>query len=616
MSEIAGKARTVRELLKGVKYTIDYYQREFKWGNKQVTDLVNDLVTNFLEAYDKNHERIEVAKYSHYFLGCIIINKKDNVNYLVDGQQRLTSLTLFIIFLNNLQAGRDDSVSIKELIFSERFGQKSFNLVIDERTAYMEALFDGRSCEVTNDAPESIKNLCNGYEDIGMAFPNELQEKALPYFIDWLLENVHLVEITAFSDDDAYTIFETMNDRGLSLTPTEMLKGYLLANIKEEHRDQVNDEWKEHIRAFTDLGKGVDADFFKAWFRSQYSTKIRERKAGSKQEDYDRIGTEFHRWIRDARNQIKLNFPSDFLRFIQNDLDFYAKQYCRLLKASKNITPELEHVRYNSLNGFTLQYMLLLAPLQKNDSQEVINKKIRVTAQYIDILLTWRIWNFRRITYSTMQYAMFLVMRDVRGLEVEELVHTLSEKLQNEDDNFDQNSPYHRPGIGFHLHQQNRKFIHQILARVTNFIEVESGMESHFEDFIGSNNDPYEVEHIWADKFDRHKDEFQHPADFSEHRNRIGGLLLLPKSFNASFGKLAYSKKLPHYFSQNLLAKSLNPKCYEHNPGFKKFCSKYRLPFEANEDFTRTSIDNRAELYRKIAKIIWNPENLRKEIAE
>ena len=50
-------------------------------------------------------------------------------------------------------------------------------------------------------------------------FPEELRDDALPYFIDWLLENVHLVEITAYSDDDAYTIFETMNDRGLSLTP-------------------------------------------------------------------------------------------------------------------------------------------------------------------------------------------------------------------------------------------------------------------------------------------------------------------------------------------------------------------------------------------------------------
>ncbi len=52
MSEILGKAKTVRELLKGVKYSIDYYQREYRWGQKQVLELLNDLTTKFLEQYD------------------------------------------------------------------------------------------------------------------------------------------------------------------------------------------------------------------------------------------------------------------------------------------------------------------------------------------------------------------------------------------------------------------------------------------------------------------------------------------------------------------------------------------------------------------------------------
>ena len=45
---------------------------------------------------------------------------------------------------------------------------------------------------------------------------------------DWLIENVYFVEVTASADTDAYAIFETMNDRGLSLTPVDMLKSYLL----------------------------------------------------------------------------------------------------------------------------------------------------------------------------------------------------------------------------------------------------------------------------------------------------------------------------------------------------------------------------------------------------
>ena len=103
MREILGKAKTVRELLKGVKYSIDYYQREYKWGEKQAAELVNDLVTKFLEDYDDSHERKKVADYPHYFLGSIIISKKESANYIVDGQQRLTSLSLFLILLHNLQ---------------------------------------------------------------------------------------------------------------------------------------------------------------------------------------------------------------------------------------------------------------------------------------------------------------------------------------------------------------------------------------------------------------------------------------------------------------------------------------------------------------------------------
>jgi uncharacterized protein with ParB-like and HNH nuclease domain len=137
--EILGKAKTVRELLKGVKYSIDYYQREYKWHEKQIRELVDDLSNKFLEEYQPAHPRSKVADYPHYFLGSIIISKKESVGYIVDGQQRLTSLTLLLILLRNLQKEHVEKVNVDELIFSERYGQKSFNLHVDERTPAMDA---------------------------------------------------------------------------------------------------------------------------------------------------------------------------------------------------------------------------------------------------------------------------------------------------------------------------------------------------------------------------------------------------------------------------------------------------------------------------------------------
>ncbi len=607
MREILGTAKTVRELLKGMKYSIDYYQREYKWHDKQIRELVDDLTGKFLEEYDPSHERKKVAGYPHYFLGSIIISKKDSANYVVDGQQRLTSLTLLLIYLHNLQKGRGDKVNIDELIVSERFGEKSFNLHVDERAPVMEALYEGEPFD-PSDRAESVQNLSGRYHDLEEAFPEELQGEALPYFIDWLLENVHLVEITAYSDDDAYTIFETMNDRDLSLSPTEMLKGYLLANITDDRkRIQANDRWRERIRELVEAGKDVESDVFKVWFRSQYASKIRERKKNSKPEDFERIGTEFHRWLRDASKVIGLQQSDDFYRLITRDFDFYSRQYLRLVQASRQLEPDLEPVFYNAQHGFTHQYMLMLAPLNPNDSSAEIDLKLQLVARFVDIMLAWRLWNFRTIAYSATQYTMFLIMRDIRGLAAEPLAHKLFDTLSKETETFASNER-------LYMHQQNRYTLHRILARITDFVETRSGQPSRYLDYVSEGRGRFEVEHIWANHPERHTDEFSHPADFSEYRNRIGGLLLLPKSFNASYGDLSYAEKLPHYNTQNLLARSLHPQCYDHNPGFLRFVQETGLPFRPYEQFKRDDLEERSLLYRKIAERIWNPIELLQEV--
>jgi uncharacterized protein with ParB-like and HNH nuclease domain len=610
MKEILGKAKTVRELLKGVKYTIDYYQREYKWESKQITELIDDLTGKFLEDYDPEHERRKVGDYSNYFLGSIIISKKDSANYIVDGQQRLTSLTLLLIYLRNLQSNLPEKVNIDEMIFSEKFGEKSFNLDVDERKECMEALFENRSYDIT-DQPESVQNLVSRYSDIYDSFPDEITSAALPYFIDWLLEKVHIVEITAYSDDDAYTIFETMNDRGLSLTPTEMLKGYLLANIDDLNKRVVaNNRWRDRTILLNNAGKEVEADSFKAWLRSQYATKIRERKKGAKPEDFDRIGTEFHRWLRDSSQSIGLNSSNDFYTFIQRDFDFYTRQYLKVIEASRELKNGLECILYNAHHGFTLQNMLLLAPLQPEDSEQIVDLKLRLVAKFIDILLSWRLWNFRTISYSAMQYAMFIIMRDIRGLNPESLAKKLYVTLQKEEENFDSEK-------NLYMHQQNRRYLHRILARITDYIEMESGNPSKYMEFVSdTGRNRYEVEHIWANKPERHTDEFPHPTDFSDYRNRIGGLLLLPKNFNASYGVLHYHEKLPHYLSQNLLVRSLHQQCYQHNPGFVQFVQRSGLPFQAHDQFKKADLDSRGAMYKEIAKVIWDPKRLLLEVGQ
>ncbi len=606
VNDIQGKAKTIRELLKGIKYSIDYYQREYKWTDKQARELVDDLTGKFLEGYSPDHDRQEVANYPHYFLGAVIISKKDNVNYIVDGQQRLISLSLLLMLIRKLQGGLSGIINVDELIVSERYGKKSFNLDIPDLQDCMQALFGDGSFDPT-EYSDSVKNLHGRYQDIEDAWPEELgkDNEAFPYFVDWLLENVHLVEITAHSDDDAYTIFETMNDRGLSLSPTDMLKGYLLANIDSQNRGSANDRWREWIEKLN--ADDGEADFFKVWLRSQYAEKIREHKKNAKPEEFDLIGTQFHGWLRDNKGEIGLASNEDFFKFIDCNFVFYARQYLRIIAASRIKTHPLEHILYNAQHKFTLQYMVLLAPLKPNDTTKIINTKLKLVAQFIDILIAWRLWNFRSIAHSTMKYKMFSVMRDIRSLEPQSLAEYLHKYLKKEKETFVSNNR-------LRMHQQNRRYIHLILARLTEYLETSSGQDSQYGEYVGNSTVRYEVEHIWAAHPERYQDEFDASHEFDEYRNLIGGLLLLPKKFNASYGDLPYEKKLEQYRTQNLLAHSLHPDCYKHNPGFINFVKKSSIPFKPHNSFKKNDLEERGKLYQQLAERIWNPEDILREV--
>ena len=614
MKEIQAKTRSVRELLSDTKYGIDYYQREYKWQTKQIVELVSDLTTAFLEEYQPQHERKDVASYGHYFLGSIVISHSEEKKQIVDGQQRLTSLTLLLIYLHNIQKDRPDAVSIEKMIFSEEYGEKSFNLDIPERNECMNALFDGTPYDAV-DQVESIQNLIGRYNDIEEAFPAEIaNDKALPYFVDWLRNKTQLVEITAYADADAYTIFETMNDRGLSLSNTDMLKGYLLASITDTaKRAEANKEIKQWLLTFAKRDserdtKESEADFFKAWLRAKYAQDIRERKKGAKPEDFDLIGTEYHRWVRAKDDLIGLNTSDDFNRWVRQDLRFFARVYLELLDASETLKPGLDSVRFNADHGFTQQFQVLLAPLLPTDDEATVKAKLKLTADYLDCWLNRRLWNFKSIDYSTLQYATFLLTKELRNLSLDALRDKLITRLTNEQKELSlDDQPY--------LNNWNAKSLHRQLARFTHWLEEQSGQPGRYLEYIvRSGKNAYEIEHLWANHFERHTDEFAHAQEFSAHRNRVGGLVLLPKKINASLNDKAYIDKLEHYQSENLLARSLHPMCYVHNPGFLKLKAETGLPFEPFTEFKKANFDERFSLYKGIAELLWSADRL-KEVA-
>ena len=296
------------------------------------------------------------------------------------------------------------------------------------------------------------------------------------------------------------------------------------------------------------------------------------------------------------------------------DFDFFSTMYLTLMKAAQGDQPELPHVMYNAHHGFTLQYILLLAPLTSADRKETAFQKIRIVSQYVDIVITWRIWNAHRITYNTMQHAIFRTMKQIRGKAPEDLATILYKKLKEEQENFRAGSR-DQSALGPTLHSQNRRALHRILARLTDYVETQSGIDSQYKNYVRERTgNRYEIEHIWPNDFESVSTLFSDPNDFAIHRNRLGALVLLPKRSNASYGALSYEEKLPHYIKENLLARSLHHQCYDHNPGFLRFIRDKNLPFKPYRSFDKQAFRERTELYTQIAEQIWNPENLLSEL--
>src|SRR5208337_3436502 len=153
------------------KFTIDYFQREYRWQEKHIKILIEDLTTTFLKSYKKEHKRSEVAKYQSYYLGPVVfsVNPDTGKKSIIDGQQRITSITLLLIFLNHLQDDHEQKVSIKELVFSEKYGEKSFNMTDETREPCLKALFEHGDYVAVDDDDETVINMIRRYEDIAQS---------------------------------------------------------------------------------------------------------------------------------------------------------------------------------------------------------------------------------------------------------------------------------------------------------------------------------------------------------------------------------------------------------------------------------------------------------------
>lgn len=496
-NKIDAKDKKLAEVLNGQRYKIDVFQREYRWQRPQIEALISDLASSFTKSYHEGDTIDNYNSYDCYYMGPIVLCVDDKGELsIIDGQQRLTSLTLLLIYLNHLQNRLgliDDLIKdIESYLYVKKGGKKTLVINVESRNDVITKLIQGAdiSNDDINSQSESIQNILDRYEDISTLFPSELNDKQrLPLFIEWLLEKVVLVEVRAYSMDNAYSIFETMNDRGLSLNPTEILKGYLLSKIvenapqNEEKAEEANTFWTERINKMRTITstENVDMDFFRAWLRAKYAETQRSRKTGSENEDFELIGTQFHSWFKNNTSRIQLNTPSDYYFFIKSDFDFYSSLYLRIYENKYTYDTICPELYLNSIYSIadSLSYPLFMASITKIDDDRTIDSKISIIAKFIDRYANIRTIQNKNITQSSIRISIYELVRQIRKVDEYSLANILDSEIQKL---LSGNSS----GIYTPMRVMNNNgYFHYFLARIKYYIDEKNELY-RFKDLLRS----------------------------------------------------------------------------------------------------------------------------------
>ncbi len=600
-------------------YSLPYFQREYKWEPRHFAELLNDIQSTFLLEFDPTHGRQQVANYLPYFLGSIITSKEDDGKKpLIDGQQRLTSTFLLLAYLERYRLDNDikGAADLGGLLGNVNYGvkdysiqfsesrKKVFDFYLDEKIPTSEALVKAEEISQLDDGD---KKIIEALRSTNVILDDQVQAH-IEYFIDYIRERVLLIDIAVESESEAHRVFVTMNDRGLRLGPIDLLKGLILSKIKDTTSShECHRAWVDSIRKLNDIDAEEDSSFFKNFFRAKWADSIRGKNKGDIAGDFDIIGEAYHRWFESNTQRIALYTADDYTNFVKNVITKFIDIHVFIRTCEEAYSQDFECLYFNAARRFSSQTMIMMAAISPNDTKDDWQKKVDLISKYIDLILTSRTIDGKTNNYDNLKDIAFTLTRDVRGKSYNELLtHIQSEwpKYQNSIQRLDQ----------FTYTKSDRSDMLYILARIACHLEGQLaltngvGFQTYWQRDRGMKT--FDIEHLLKDAYDVSSLPTNHgftdAKDYSEHRNRIGALALLPRSRNRSLQDNTYQNKIHAYTGENVLTQTLCEDYYKNNPNLTKFLGNNPdVTLSGISDFTKDHIAVRAKAYKAVATAIW-----------
>jgi uncharacterized protein with ParB-like and HNH nuclease domain len=288
--EVNPAKQNINELFSTTTYHIDFYQREYKWAEYEVKRLIDDIFYQFEQCYAKHSDLDPSEKnvsdhYSWYYLNTYITNKANGKIFVVDGQQRLTTLSLMLVALYHLcSPTRLNSTQMQEWLKTKVAGigiggTTRFWMAHEKRHVLMEALLlvHTPTLQMMEDGI-TARHIIENYNTISTELGLRLQSRhKLDTFLFYFMCLVVIINLEV-DQTDVPMVFEVINDRGIRLQPYEILKGKLLGALDKGEVDSYADVWEKSIRDLESEDGAVD-DFFRIYLRARFADT---RKQGQK----------------------------------------------------------------------------------------------------------------------------------------------------------------------------------------------------------------------------------------------------------------------------------------------------------------------------------------------
>jgi uncharacterized protein with ParB-like and HNH nuclease domain len=542
----------------GKQYKVPDFQRDYSWSEENWEDLWFDMV----ELLDKK---------SIHYMGSIVLLETDSPKkYLVvDGQQRLTTLSLFILavinFLKSLISKKinpEQNQDRIEVFKNKYIGTKpattlfyttKLELNKNNNSFYKQYLTEFKEPINVNKLKSSDKLLYNAYkyfcQQIQDYFKEDNGEKISSFLEETIATNLNLIQITVDDDLSAYTVFETLNARGVDLTSTDLLKNYLfsLASKDNSSLEILLGIWQQIVDS---IGFKDFPNFLRYYINSKQNL------------------VRHNRLYKEIKSKIKT--PKDVYDLLED-----LKEFTYLYLAIKNPNDDFwfEHPKYLKIKK-SLQELNLFGVSQPTPvlfaAYKYIPNEFDLILEML-VVISFRYNVIGKLTSNELEKAYNKVARKISNGEIK-TKKQIFESVKNVyvlDETFE--SAFASKIIST---KSSKKIVRYILIKLENQL---SNSNYNIED------SEITIEHILPESWtEKHKKVFG--DDIDSYIYRLGNYTLLD-------------------FKDN---KKISNKTFEEKRGFFEN-NKFKLSSDLNkfEDWDSQSIISRQKSLAKIAKYVW-----------